>query len=338
MDLKIEEARSLVESVMMALKHTKREAEIIADHLIDCELRGVQFGGLPRALSIVERIQGRPDRRVPIKVTRETPVSAFIEGGDQAGYLVAHRATELAVERAKKNGIGIAGANDTWYTGMFSHYLEMAAREDLVSMAVGNAYPRVAPYGSTEGRFGTNPIAFGFPSNGDPIIWDIGTAGIMAGEVALALRTGTPLREGAAYDEHGNPTRDAAAAGRGAYTVWGGAKGSGLAMCVQMLGMMCNTLPFPPPLAGCGFIILCMSPTMFMDLAVFKKNVSDYAQAVRSARPVDPAKPVRMPFDRSAETRRKTLARGTIEVPEGVYEKLVAVAKGGKEAAASGRR
>lgn len=322
MQIAIDDARRLIEDVMVALRHSRMEAEIIADHLIDCELRGVSFGGLPRALSIVERIRGRPDRRKPIEVTRETPVSAFVEGNDQIGYLVAHRATQLAIEKARKNGIGIAGANDTWYTGMFSYYLEMAAREDLVSMAVGNAHPRVAPFGSTEGRFGTNPIAFGFPSLGDPIIWDIGTAAIMAGEVALAQQTGGLLPEGVAYDEKGNLTRDVAAAGRGAYAAWGGAKGSGLAMCVQMLGMMCNTLPFPPLVAGCGFLILCMSPSMFMDVADFKKNVSDYAAAVRAAKPLDPAKLVRMPFDRSVETRRKITARGTIEVAEATCRKL----------------
>jgi LDH2 family malate/lactate/ureidoglycolate dehydrogenase len=327
MQIAINDARRLIEDAMVALKHSGDEAALIADHLIDCELRGVSFGGLPRALSIVERVRGRPDRRKPIEIARETAVSALVQGHDQVGYLVAHRATTIAIAKAKQNGIGVAGANDTWYTGMFSYYLEMAAREDLVSMAIGNAYPRVAPHGSTEGRFGTNPIAFGFPSLGDPVIWDIGTSAVMAGEVALALRTGAPLPEGVAYDEKGNPTRDAAAAGRGAYAVWGGAKGSGLAMCVQMLGMMCNTLPFPPLLAGCGFFVLCMSPSMFMDLATFKGNVSEYAAAVRTAKPINPAKPVRMPFDRSAETRRKVLARGTIEVAEETYRKLEAVGK-----------
>ena len=325
MQIAIDEARALLEGAMRAVGHSARDAAIIADHLIDCELRGVQFGGLPRALSIIERIEGRPDRRKPIAVTRETPVSAFVEGGDQVGYLVGHRAAELAIERARTSGIGIVGANDTWFTGMFSYYMEMATREDLVGMAIGNASPRVAPHGSAEGRFGTNPIAFGFPTDGDPVIWDIGTSAVMAGEVALALRMGTLLPEGRAFDRNGNPTRDPVEAGKGAYAVWGGHKGSGLAICVQMLGMMCNTLPFPPLLAGCGFIMMAMSPGMFMSVADFKRNASEYAAAVRNAKPLDADNPVRMPFDRSAATRRDSLARGTIEVAQPVYERLNAV-------------
>ncbi len=322
MYIAIADARRLVENAMAACGHSQRDAAIITDHLIDCELRGVTFGGLPRALSIIERIESRRDRRKPLAVTRDMPVSAFVEGNDQAGYLVAHRATELAIEKAKKNGIGIVAANDTWYTGMFSYYMEMATREDLVAMAIGNASPRVAPHGTAEGRFGTNPIAFGFPTQEDPVIWDIGTAAIMAGEVALALRMGETLPEGVAYNAEGKPTRDPVEAGQGAYAAWGGHKGSGLAMCVQMLGMMANTLPFPPLVAGCGFLILAMSPTMFMSIDDFKKNTSDYAKAVRGARPLDPSRPVRMPFDRSAEQRRQNTAQGTIEVAPAVYEKL----------------
>ena len=76
--------------------------------------------------------------------------------------------------------------------------------------------PWVAPYGATEGRFGTNPICFGFPSNGDPVIWDIGTAAIMHGEVVLARRLGQDLPEGVAFDADGHPTRSPDAALRGA--------------------------------------------------------------------------------------------------------------------------
>ena len=69
---------------------------------------------------------------------RETPVSALLDGGDQVGYYVAHRATSMAVEKAKKSGIAIVGANNTFYTGLFSYYMEMATREGLVAMAIGN--------------------------------------------------------------------------------------------------------------------------------------------------------------------------------------------------------
>lgn len=326
MHITIAEARGLVEDAMRSAGHSEQEARIIAEHLIDCELRGVQFGGLPRALSILERIARTTRERQPIRVVRDTPVSALVEGGDQVGYLVAYRATTLAIEKAKQSGIGMVAANDTWYTGMFSFYMEMATRENLVAMAVGNASPRVAPFGSTEGRFGTNPIAFGFPSADSPVIWDIGTSAIMAGEVALAQRLGEELPPGVAFDRDGHPTRDPAKAGEGAYASWGGYKGSGLAMMVQLMGMMCDTLPFPPLVAGCGYLVMVVRPDLFMSTEVFKARVAEYSHSVRRARPVDPANPTRMPFDRSIAERRRRLAEDAIEVAEPVYARLKAAA------------
>jgi len=162
--LTIAEARELAERTMQAIGHTAEEAGLIADHLIDCELRGLSYGGLPRALSIAERITKLPRRRQPIRVEDKTAVSALVHGGDNVGYLVAWKAMELSIERAKSHGVAIIGANSTWYTGMLSYYAERIARHDLVSMIASNASPWVAPFGGSEGRFGTNPICYGFPS------------------------------------------------------------------------------------------------------------------------------------------------------------------------------
>jgi LDH2 family malate/lactate/ureidoglycolate dehydrogenase len=121
---------------------------------------------------------------------------------------------------------------------MLSFYAEMAAARGLVSFIASNASPWVAPHGASEGRLGTNPICFGFPSADEPIIFDIGTSAIMHAEVLLARRRGSDLPEGAAFDAEGKPTRDPAAALAGAFAAWGGYKGSGLGIVVQLLGIL----------------------------------------------------------------------------------------------------
>src|SRR6185437_10618081 len=206
--------------------------------------RGLGYGGLARAISIAERFARTSDRRRPITIRHETPVSAQIDGGDNLGYIVAHRATEIAVEKASAAGIAVVGANDTWYTGMLSYYAEIAAARGLVSMIASNASPWVAPHGATEGRFGTNPICFGFPSADEPVIWDVGTSAIIHAEAALAKRLGQPLPENVAFDRDGSPTRDPAAALAGAFAAWGGHKGSGLGIVVQLLGIMAGRRRF----------------------------------------------------------------------------------------------
>ena len=326
MKLGVTDAQHLVARCMRALGHDADEASIIADHLIDCELRGVGYGGLPRALSICERFQRLGDRRRPIRITHETPVSALVEGGDNLGYLVAHRAMSIAIAKAKQTGLAAVGANDTWYTGMLSYFAEMAAKEGLVSMIASNATPWVAPHGASEGRFGTNPICFGFPTEDDPLIWDIGTSAIMHAEIVQHRRNGTALPEGAAFAADGMPTRDPAAALAGAFAVWGGHKGSGLGLVVQLLGMMCNSPAMPRDIAQYGCLTVVMSPGLFMPAAEFRQRVTDYAKEVRAARPVAGGPPVRLPFERSAAERRARLASGEIEVDDAVHARLSEVA------------
>jgi LDH2 family malate/lactate/ureidoglycolate dehydrogenase len=328
MQLNVQEAHRLVVRVMSALGHDAADSGLIADHLIDCELRGLSYGGLARAISIAERLARTGDRRRPIEIKHETAVSAQLDGGDHLGYIVAHRATAIAVEKASVAGIAVVGANDTWYTGMLSYYAEIAAARGLVSMIASNASPWVAPHGATEGRFGTNPICFGFPSADEPVIWDIGTSAIIHAEATLAKRLGQLLPDGVAFDSDGQPTRDPAAALAGAFAAWGGHKGSGLGIVVQLLGIMAGSPPIPPDLAGFGFLIVAIRPDLLGSAETFRDNVSAYAQSLRASRPVAGGEAARMPFDRSRRDRARRLTEDRIDVPDVLFEQLARLAAG----------
>lgn len=254
--------------------------------------------------------------------------------GDHLGYIVAHRATAIAVEKAATSGIAVVGANETWYTGMLSYYAEIAAARGLVSMIASNASPWVAPYGVTEGRLGTNPICFGFPSAGEPVIWDVGTSAIIHAEVTLARRLGQWLPEAVAFDSNGRPTHDPASALAGAFAAWGGHKGSGLGVVVQLLGIWAGSPPIPPDLAGFGFLIVAMRPDLLGPSKSFRSNVSAFAEAVRTARPVAGGGAVRMPFDRSRHARQRRLAEDRIDIPDKLFGQLTAIAEGRPSGAA----
>ncbi|MDH6554966.1 delta1-piperideine-2-carboxylate reductase [Streptomyces sp. SAI-117] len=319
--LPLDEARHIVTEAMVAVGYTPEDAAVIADHLMDCELRGLSYAGLARAVSIVERIRATEPPQ-PIQVVQESPVSAALDGGDQVGYLVAARATEIGVEKARAHGMAMVGARQTWYTGMFSYYLERIVDAGFVGMIAGSAPALVAPYGGTESRFGTNPIAFGFPTADGPLIWDIGTSSITHAEVTLAARLDEALPAGKAFDPAGRPTTDAAAALRGAFTVWGGHKGSGLALVVHLLGMLAGASAAPVGVSDCGFLAVVLDPSKLGDAADFRARAAEFATSVRNTRPVDGGSAVRVPFDRSAALRAETLRRGTIEVTVPVLEAL----------------
>jgi LDH2 family malate/lactate/ureidoglycolate dehydrogenase len=312
---------------MRSLGYDAAEARTIADHLIDCELRGVTYGGLARAVSIAERTIRTGVSQAPIRLVKETPVSASIDGADHIGYVVAHRAMTMAIDKASASGIAIVGASNTWYTGMLSYYAEMAAARGLVSIIASNASPWVAPHGATEGRFGTNPICIGFPNAGEPVIWDIGTSAIMHAEVKLADALGQQLPEGVAFDAAGNPTRDPIAALEGAFAAWGGHKGSGLGVVVQLLGALAGSSAIPPELAGFGMVVITVRPDLLTSVDDFAQSVAAYVESIRSARPVAGGPPVRVPFDRSRAERKRRLAEDAIEVADAVYSRLAAIAR-----------
>ena len=326
MRLSIAEAHDLVSRVMRSFDYDAQGAGLTADHLIDCELRGLSYGGLARAISIAEHLQQTGNRRRPIAVLQETPVSARLDGGDHIGYVVAHRAMQIAIDKASASGIAMVGANNTWYTGMLSYFAEMAAARELVSMIASNTTPWVAPHGGSEGRYGTNPICFGFPSHGDPVIWDIGTSATTHAEVVLAGRRGEQIPEGRAFDPDGHPTRDPAAALAGAFAPWAEHRGSGLGLVVQMLGMLAGSPAMPAQLEDFGILIVAMKPDLLVPLADFKDNIADYAEAVRNTRPVEGGEPVRMPFDRSAAERRRRRAEGFIDIDDAVHARLLEIA------------
>jgi delta1-piperideine-2-carboxylate reductase len=327
MRLTIEHARGLVDRAMIAVGYGADEAATIADHLIDCELRGVTYGGLARAVSIAERTIRTGVSRTPIRVVRETSVSASIDGAEHIGYVVAKRAMALAIDKAVASGITIVGANNTWYTGMLSYYAEMAAARGLVSITASNASPWVAPHGATEGRFGTNPICVGFPSADEPVIWDIGTSAIMHAEVKLAEQLGQQLPEGVAFDDGGQPTRDPAAALEGAFAAWGGHKGSGLGIVVQLLGVLAGSPAIPDELAGFGMVIIAIRPELLTNAEAFAREVAAYADSIRSTRTIEGGPPVRMPFDRSRAERKRRVAEDAIDVAEAVYSNLVEIVR-----------
>ncbi|MAW86710.1 MAG: lactate dehydrogenase [Phyllobacteriaceae bacterium] len=327
MKLSIAEAHALAEDVLVKLGYRKDEARIAAGHLMDCELRGLEYAGFARMLSIADRIDRTGHSGREITITKETPVSAAIDGADKLGYLVGQRATEVAIEKARASGISIVGANETWYTGMLSYYAEQATAQDLVIMIASNASAWVAPHGGTEGRFGTNPICFGFPSASDPVIWDIGTSSIIHAQVVLARRLGQTIPEGVAFDADGKPTTDPASALGGAFTAWGGPRGSGLAIVVQLFGMLAGSPMIPGELTSFGMVVMAMRPDLLTSLDDFKKEVAAYSDAIRSTRPVEGGGPVRMPFDRSRALREQRTKEGFIEVPDTIHEQIVRIAQ-----------
>jgi delta1-piperideine-2-carboxylate reductase len=327
MKLQLSEAEDICQQALMKVGYGDIEASRITHHLIDSELRGYGVAGLARVLSISDRLNGKPPAQTT-RITKEAPATAQLDGQDTLGYLVAREATRIAIAKAKTCGVAAVGANATWYTGMLSYYAEMAAAEDLVVVIASNCTAWVAPEGGYRPMFGTNPYCVGFPSSDVPIIYDIGTSKIIHADIMLARRLGRDLPPDSAFDAEGNMTVNPDEALQGAMAVWGGHRGSGLAIVVQLLGVMAGSPALPPDLSDFGFMVIVVNPAMFRPLEEFKSEVDDFAAELKASPPLPGGSPLRMPFERSNGVRMKNREQGEIEVEDGVVEQLRALISG----------
>ncbi|KIW10290.1 hypothetical protein PV08_11252 [Exophiala spinifera] len=326
MRVTVQKAEDIATSALAKLGYSPKDTETISHHLIDSELRGYGIAGLARILSIADRLAGEQPRSA-IEVTTQSPTSAQLDGHDTLGYLVAHKATQLAIEKAKASGVSAVGANGTYYTGMLSYYAEMAAAEDLVTVIASNCTPWVAPEGTFKPLVGTNPFCIGVPTDGVPIIYDIGTSKIIHAQAMLARRKGEQLPTDTAYDEDGEMTTDPDKALKGALKVWGGAKGSGLAIAVQLLGILAGSPALPPDLQDFGYFIMVIDPARFRPMGDFKREVGKLIEAFHSAPSISGAA-LRMPFERSNRRRAEVKAGGVLEVDDVVVERLEKLIQG----------
>jgi LDH2 family malate/lactate/ureidoglycolate dehydrogenase len=192
--LGVDEARLLGEATLRRIGYPDEEAAIITDQLIDNALCGYRFASLPRILATAE--DEKTDKpRTQVRVIRETPVSALVDGGNKVGYVAAYRGAEVAIAKAKASGIAIVGVHNSYYSGRNAYYVEQIVNAGLVAIHTASAKPHVIPPGGRKPALGTNPFSIGFPSANGPVIYDIGTASVMWGEVLLMARLGIPCRK-----------------------------------------------------------------------------------------------------------------------------------------------
>ena len=325
MQLTVDEARALVVNALAPHAMPPEHARIVADHLIDAALCGHEYSSLPRVLAILEEMK-RKRPAGSIRMAREQGCFAHIDGGDSIGYVVSLTAIDKAIEIARRHGIAIVTANNTWFSGRCAYYVERAAREGYIAIHTTNTTARVAPFGGAERLMGTNPFAIAFPSaDDDPVVIDIGTSAITWGDVALARAKGEPLPAGVTVGPDGNPTTAPDAALAGAFLPWGGQRGSALALAVQLLGMLAGSASVIHDTSNYGLFFAVIDPTHVATAGAFTMQVSELRRAVTQMRPLPGRGAVRMPGDGSQSRRRLAAQAGAIHLDDKVYARIVSV-------------
>lgn len=281
-------------------------AASVASHLVQAHLMGLTSHGIIRFVQYARDIRtGRINPTATPVVELDEPASAIVDGGGGFGQLTALKATEIAVAKAGEAGISIVTTRRCNHVGRLGAYVEDAARQGVCAIAVAAVPPLghfVVPWGGIDGRLGTNPIAYGFPTLGDPIVADFATSVIPEGRIRAARNSGAQLPEGAVLDADGQPTRNPEAfygPPGGTILPFGGIaghKGFGIALLVELLGATLSGIePSTDDRSINGYTIVAISASAFAETNVVRSRASDLAAYVRSSRPSDPGRPVMVP-------------------------------------------
>lgn len=273
--LTLGEAKELVARALMRCRTSETNSNIVARALVAAEADGLKGHGLSRVPSYAAQAKvGKVDGFATPTLTQRRPGVLAID----AGLGFAFPALELAVsalpQAARHTGIAAAAIRRSHHCGAAGHPAERLAEAGLVALLFANTPAAIAPWGGSRGVFGTNPIAFACPvPDGAPIVVDLSISKVARGNILAAKQRGERIPEGWALDAEGRPTTDPDAALQGTMLPFGDAKGTALALMVELLAAGLTGANFaaeassfldadgPPP--ATGQLLLAFDPSAF---------------------------------------------------------------------------
>jgi (2R)-3-sulfolactate dehydrogenase (NADP+) len=208
-----------------------------AQFLALAELDGLSSHGLARVSQYAAHAKnGRIELAPKIKVRPFKSAAALVDACDGLAFPALRFATDLSVNLASKNGLGLVAVTNSHHFGVAGHYVEAAARAGYISLLLGNTPAAMPMVGGAKAIFGTNPLAAAFPIEGsDPMVIDMSLSAVARGKLLVAAKNGQPIPEGWALTADGKPTTDPQEGLKGLMVPMGGDKGALLALIVELL-------------------------------------------------------------------------------------------------------
>ncbi len=309
------------------------DAATMASSVVTADLRGTHSHGVIRLPFLIDRLlQGGAKCQPDIRIVSEAPATALLDGDQALGAVTATLAMEMAVEKAKTQGIGMVTARNSDFLGTCAHYAMMALPHNMVGICWTNGFPGMAPSGGRSNTIGNNPIAFAAPSlTHGPIVLDMALSVAAGGRIRVAAKNGEKIPTDWLVDREGQPTDDPNALAAGGALLPLGYKGYGLAvfgeiLCGALTGSrMLSEIPawFKDTASdiGNGHLHIAIDISKFVDPEVFKQRV-DVMVGMLKATPLMPeVREILMPGERAWRTQQVQQAHG-IPVPEPVAADL----------------
>lgn len=288
----------------------EEDSKICADVLITSDKRGIDSHGIGRLKPIYyDRIKlGIQNPVTDFQIVKEGPTTAVVDGNNGMGHVISKKSMQMAIDKAKKYGMGMVAVRNSTHYGIAGYYPMMAAENGMIGMTGTNARPSIAPTFGVENMLGTNPLVFGFPTDEDfPFILDCATSISQRGKIEVYAREDKDLPPGWVIGTDGSTKTDSKevlkelVSGTAALTPLGGIgeqtagyKGYGYATVVEILSSALQGGAFLKGLLGfengkavpyrLGHFFIAIDINAFIDLESFKKTTGDILRELRNSK------------------------------------------------------
>ncbi|MEW5907365.1 MAG: Ldh family oxidoreductase [Elusimicrobiota bacterium] len=293
------------------------DAAVCAEVLITADKMGIDSHGVSRLKPIYyDRIkQGIQLAKTEFEIVKDTPTTAVVDGHNGMGHVIAKRAMEIAIKKAKRYGLGMTAVRNSTHYGIAGYHTLLAAKAGMIGITGTNARPSVAPTFGVENMMGTNPLTFALPTDEKfPFLLDCATSITQRGKIEVYAKLGKKMPKGWVIDEKGGSKTDSRAVltdlikGTAALTPLGGVgedlggyKGYGYCAVVEILSAALqdgaymkqllgydkkgNKVPYP-----LGHFFLAIDIGHFVPLASFKRTAGNILRELRASRKMPGAK------------------------------------------------
>ncbi len=329
----------------------RADAEICADVLLESDKRGIESHGVNRFKPIyLDRIKaGIQNAVTEIEILKETETTAVIDGHNGMGQVIGHKAMSMAIEKAKKYGMGSVAVRNSCHYGIAGYYATMATKAGCIGITGTNARPSVAPTFGVEGMFGTNPLTIGIPTDEEfDFCLDCATSITQNGKVEYYERIGENVHPGTIIGLDGAPVEgDAGAAlkqirgGTAALTTLGGIgedlggyKGYGYAMAVELLSAVLQNGSYGKDLDGkdengkirpyhLGHFFIAIDTDHFLGEDACRKTSGDIIRSVRASKKAPGADRIYSAGEKEYDVRCARSAG--VPINESVQKEIIAI-------------
>ena len=311
------------------------DAKTIAADLVKADMRGLYSHGVSRLPMYLKRIEAKCVKPQPdIKVEKIAQAVLKVNGDAGMGFLVAHKAMEEGMKLADTTGIAMVGCHNSTHYGMAALYVKQAVEKGYCCLVFTNSSPALPAHGGRTVFLGAAPFAAGMPGGYESpdFILDMAMTKIARGKIRVAMINNEPIAEGLALDKEGHPTTNAKDAFEGVCLPFGGVKGAGLSMLMDMLAGMYTGSHYAGDVSSLyyrfdepqdlGHIMFIMRQDMFMSANAYKKAMDVYYKRLKQLPRAANCDEILMPGepeDRKTEASKKNGILLSQNIQESLY-------------------